>query len=392
MTSLIPPANAKLSPEEIAARRAQREAERLANTEAKLAKARAASVKAEEAIQLAKKRALQKRTKVRSNLVSRDEQVVAQLPPDERARHDEAQFAALNPLKQVRVDLARRGIRGSGNRALPNDDIGFSIFYDLMYFDRGMSLPPHLQIVTLGLLDRRIRNLLLIIGPGSGKSQLLSTAYPAFEIGQDPTNTILGISAGEALMQGFQAGVMQWIEFAPTWKQLFPGVTPNKDRGWSVDRGLFVRGHPPGDPDANYFACGLASKALTGKHSRIQLGDDLHDKENSASQEACFKVRDIYYNTLLGRADPRGCRYVYAGRRWHEEDIYGHLERSGEWVVMTLPALREKSKFAYWDVTVPEGLTCIFNEKKDSEAAEVASKLPVDVKTSTPKPVVARQI
>ena len=64
----------------------------------------------------------------------------------------------------------------------------------------------------------------------------------------------------------------------------------------------------------------------------------------------------------MGRADPQGARFIFAGRRWHSEDIYGHLKSTGEWVVMELPAVRENAPDLYWDVFVPDDLVCCLNE------------------------------
>lgn len=193
-------------------------------------------------------------------------------------------------------------------------------------------------------------------------SMLLSTLYPAFCIGHDPTTTILGISAGEALMQGFQRSVMDWVKDSPRYHAAFPGILPDKEAGWSTERGMFVTGRSPGNPDANYAAFGLSSSKLTGVHARRIIVDDLHNQDTAKTSEQCLKVREIYYNTIVGRADPQGCRFVAAGRRWHPDDVYGHFADSGDWVHMNLPAQRE-GKRLYWDLTIPEGLQCVFTDE-----------------------------
>jgi hypothetical protein len=237
---------------------------------------------------------------------------------------------------------------------------GFIGFYNFMLADRRITMPPHLRPVCEGALDKRIDKLLVTIGPGSGKSMCLSTMLPAFEIGHDPTITQLGISAGEGLIQGFQRGVMEFIADSKRWKAAFPDVTPDKLAGWSLERGLFVKGHLPGDPDPNYAAFGVDSKKLTGVHARRITLDDIHDKDNGKTSEQCMAVRRTYYNTILGRADPQGCRFIAAGRRWHPDDLYGHFAASGEWVHMNLPAVRE-GKDLYWDITMPKGFDCCFS-------------------------------
>ena len=71
---------------------------------------------------------------------------------------------------------------------------------------------------------------------------------------------------------------------------------------------------------------------------------------------------ETYYTTVIGRGDPRGVRYVLAGRRWAKDDLYGHLLESGEWTVLHLPAIRPGSKLLWYDVTVPRGQENVFTE------------------------------
>ncbi len=259
--------------------------------------------------------------------------------------------------RAVLEEYARTGV-------IPFTADGFVIFYNLMAAEQGFNFPPHLFPVAQALMDDRIGKLMIIIGPGAGKSFCLSTVFPAFLLGHDPTMTIVAISAGESLVQGFMAAVMEWVEKSPTWARLFPKVRPDKDQGWSTEAGMVVTGRKPGDADPSYAAFGITSKRLTGVHGRLIICDDLHDEENSASAAACEAVRKKYYRTILGRANPRGARFIIAGRRWHEEDLYGHLAKSEDWVVMSLPAERVGEKQLYWTVEVPDGLVCCFTERK----------------------------
>ena len=89
---------------------------------------------------------------------------------------------------------------------------GLALFYELIFSDLGWKFPAHLFPVALGICDTRINKLMLIIGPGSGKSQFLSITVPAWIVGHDPNTTALGISGGEALMQGF--ATPHWLRAA----------------------------------------------------------------------------------------------------------------------------------------------------------------------------------
>lgn len=227
-------------------------------------------------------------------------------------------------------------------------------FYNWVYEGTGITFPDHMYPVAFALCDKRIQKLMLQIGPGSGKSVLLTTVYPAWLLGHDPTQTILGISGAESLIQGFVEGSMDFIANSEAFKLAFPHVTPAKDRGWSSSQGMYVKGYRSGTPDASYWGCGLKSKALTGKHARTIILDDLHDAENSATEEQCKEVVRKYASQIVGRADAMGARYLLAGRRWNVKDLYGVLERSEDWVVMRLPAERPGSRVLYYDVYVPD--------------------------------------
>lgn len=240
--------------------------------------------------------------------------------------------------------------------------IDLASFYNMMYGPRGFALAPHHYPIIAGLEDKRIENLLFLGPPGAGKSALLCNAYPMWEIGQDPSLTILAVSAGEKLPQGFMASVMQTIQHDEKWKKLFPEVRPDMSQGWSLQRGLFVTGHFQSDPDASYIAVGLQSKALTGLHARLHIYDDIHDRENANSAESRAAVKQTYYDTLMGRADPRGARRVAAGRWWAEDDLYQEWIANGDWTVLQLPASRANTKRLYYDVFVPHGLECVYTE------------------------------
>lgn len=240
--------------------------------------------------------------------------------------------------------------------------IGLAAFFNLVSASRGISLGPHHYPIVAGLEDQRIKQMLTMIAPGAGKSILLSQLYPLWELGHDPSLTTLSISAGESLPKSFMSSMMQIIQHDPKWRELFPDVRPSPDLGWSIERGLFVTGHHPADPDASYKAFGLSSKMLTGAHARLHVYDDIHDEENAATPEQREAVKRKYYSLLEGRADPRGVRRIAVGRWWAKDDVYQEWIDSGDWVVLQLPAARPGEVRLWYDVFVPRGLECVFTE------------------------------
>jgi hypothetical protein len=243
----------------------------------------------------------------------------------------------------------------------PELKVDLATYYNSIQAPRGFSLAPHHIPLCQALEDQRIENLLFLGPQGTGKSTLLCCVYPTFALGHDPTTAVLSISAGERLPQTFMLASMQIIQHDPVFARTFPNVRADPSTGWSLDRGLFVTGHHQGDENPSYFSCGLASKALTGLHTRLMVLDDLHDEENSRTPESRAAIIDRYYRTILGRADARGCRRVAAGRWWAKDDLYQEFIQSGEYVVMSLPASRPGHRRLWYDVYVPKGLDCIFS-------------------------------
>jgi hypothetical protein len=244
----------------------------------------------------------------------------------------------------------------------PQRKIGLAAWYNAVNAVRGFALAPHHYPLIAGLEDHRIENLLSLGPPGTGKSGIVSSVYPAWELGHDPTLTIMAVSAGEKLPQGFMSAAAQIIQHDKTWAETFPEVRPAPELGWSKTGGLFVSGHHASDPDASFISIGLASKALTGLHARLHIYDDIHDRENSSTLDGRAQVVRTYYDTLLGRADPRGCRRVAVGRWWAEDDVYQEWIASGDWVVLQLPAARPGQTRLWYDVYVPRGLECVYTE------------------------------
>ena len=237
-----------------------------------------------------------------------------------------------------------------------------TVHYNAIFEKRGFALAPHQRHFVQGIEDDRITFLLAIAAPGVGKSTLLGVAVPTWFLGNDPTLTVLGVSAGEKLIQKQMHASMEILQHSPEFHELYPAVRPDMQAGWSLQSGLYVTGRALGDQDPSYFGAGLASKALTGVHAKRIIWDDLHDETNSRTPDGRAQVVDMTYRTLIGRADPQGARYIAIGRRWATDDLYGRLIASGQWVVMHLPAMRRGESRLWWDVYVPADLECIFSE------------------------------
>ena len=166
-----------------------------------------------------------------------------------------------------------------------HDGLHIELFYNLIFSQQDITLPDHLRPVIWVLGDKNIDAAMLIISPGAGKSLLCDVAWPCYEIGYDPTTSIMGVSSGADLMVDFLQTSMGIIEENEIYKLLFPNVIPDENSGWSTSRGIFVKRPATGQVSPSYQATGYGSRKITGKHAKVILIDDIHDQENCLDKE-----------------------------------------------------------------------------------------------------------
>jgi len=78
--------------------------------------------------------------------------------------------------------------------------------------------------------------------------------------------------------------------------------------------------------------------AGTGERADIMVGDDCLKIEEGHSKAARDGVNRHWDLTISGRAtDPRTGRFVVVGQRLDEEDLSGHLQKQGGYVLLSLP-------------------------------------------------------
>lgn len=249
------------------------------------------------------------------------------------------------------------------------------LFYNLISDQQGYSFPDHLRPIVYALADENIKRLLVTISPGASKSTLVSVLYPAWELGLDPTKTILGISSAEDQISKFLQATMQIIQSDKIYKTLYPNTIPDPSSGWSPFRGMYLKRRVKGSPDPSYSISGIQAQSLTGKHALILVGDDLHDLKNSSSPYNIDQLEHAFFTSVVGRQDPRGARILIIGRRWDLNDLYHRLAITNEFLVMTIPSIRDiadpsENPNLYFDVTIPEGLSCTFNDYKPKDYTE----------------------
>ena len=194
-------------------------------------------------------------------------------------------------------------------------------------------LADELMAIAEGNKDRVCVNM----PPRHGKSQLVSTYYPAWFLGKYPSKQVLLVSHTTDLAVDFGRKVRNIID-SDIYKEIFPTVSlaaDSKSAGrWNTNSG------------GVFYATGVGS-ALAGRGADLLLVDDPHNEQDIINGN--YEIFDKAYEWFAYGARTRlmpGGRVAVVHTRWHQSDLTGQLvrdmtqnEEADQYEVVEFPAI-----------------------------------------------------
>lgn len=195
---------------------------------------------------------------------------------------------------------------------------------------------------------RKSPRLIICMPPRSGKSQIVSRAFPAYALGRDPDLNIIATSYSSDLVSRFNRDVQRIID-NEKYYSVFPDTSLNSQNVKTSAKGSYIRtsdlfeivGHK-----GSYRSTGVGG-GLTGMGADILIIDDpFKDRAEADSGTIRQKVWDWYTSTAYTRLSDGGGVIVMC-TRWHTDDLIGRLIRhmndgSGDkFTVINYPAIAE---------------------------------------------------
>lgn len=196
------------------------------------------------------------------------------------------------------------------------------------------------------------KKLMLFAPPQNGKSEISSRRFPAWALGRNPDLKIALTSYGASHAQAFNRDVQRIID-DDTYYRIFPETTLNESNVATDSKKGFKR-------TANIFevvdkegflktvGCG---GSLTGTTVDLGIIDDPFKDRAEAESYTIRESRWAWYKDVFETRLHNDSLQLLLFTRWHEKDLAGKLiERDGEysdggeWMVITLRALKEKEK------------------------------------------------
>lgn len=220
---------------------------------------------------------------------------------------------------QMMDDLARDDFDAFAQMAFPITQPG--VQYEWNWHIECIS--EHLEAMHRGEIKRLIINL----PPRSLKSYLVSQAFPAWVLGNDPAEKFINVSYGGSVVEQ-NAMKCRAIIGSPLFARLFPKLKIGK-----LDRIL----HFETDQMGHYFA-DTALSAITGIGCNYMVIDDPLKPMEALSDTIRNSTNENIRATLLNRFDDKRIgKLLMVMQRVHEDDPTGNLLKDKGIVHLKLP-------------------------------------------------------
>ncbi|MCP4900234.1 MAG: phage terminase large subunit [bacterium] len=203
----------------------------------------------------------------------------------------------------------------------------------------------HLDFISNHLVDmeeRKLRKLLVSLGPRHGKSLLIDTYFPAWWLSRHPRDKIMLVGYNQTFARQWGADVRDLIiEYGD---ELNLRINPDRTAAeeWQLTTG------------GGMLAVGYGG-ALMGKGADVMILDDVVKSAEEAESEVYRdKMWDWFQSSALTRLQPGGV-IVGVMTRWHQDDLFGRIldNYGNQWTSINIPSLAEKDDPLGRDVGEP---------------------------------------
>lgn len=266
------------------------------------------------------------------------------MPPSPASRFAPADILA------CRQELAKRSLTHFACMVdiptVPLSDAEDEDAFSVMRLD---SLVAHHLLICNALQDvaeGRIKNLMLLLPPGSAKSTYVDVVFVPWFMARYPRKNVILASYATNIARKQGRRARQLIK-SRAFGQLFPGIGLSGASSAADEWALSTGGE--------FMAGGILS-GLTGNRASLGICDDLiAGREEAESDTVRQKTWDAYIDDFCSRLIP-GAPQVFITTRWHQADPAGQIlpeDWAGEsgdfegrdgrdWRVICLPAICER--------------------------------------------------
>ena len=173
-----------------------------------------------------------------------------------------------------------------------------------------------------------------------GKSVTITKTLPSWFVGRNKGKWAILTAYNADLAEEFSNNNRQLIkQFG---KEIF-GIETND----SQDNKYLFQTHEVGKPenpnsDSGIMGVGIQG-GIVGHGGQLIIVDDPYKNDiqaNNPTERA--NISSIFKSAVLTRTMGQGNAVIVIHTRWHDDDLIGELEKTGDWVVVNIPLVWEK--------------------------------------------------
>lgn len=209
--------------------------------------------------------------------------------------------------------------------------------YDMQWF----------HAVICDKLDRfangEIKNLMILMPPQHGKSELATRLFPAFVLGKNPDKRIAITSYSDTMASGFNRAIQRNIDNAEYYA-LFPETKLNNSKVTKTNLDNFSRTEHLFEVVGKKGSVRSVGRggSLTGNPVDIGIIDDLYKDRVEARSPTISEGAWQWYIDVFKTRLHNDSQQLIMNTRWDDSDLCGRIleEEGDKWVVIKLPAIK----------------------------------------------------
>lgn len=182
------------------------------------------------------------------------------------------------------------------------------------------------------------------------KTVVVTTTLNEFRVGHHPEKTHFLLQLSQNSAKDNSAKIAETIVKSPAWKKVFPHVVPDEKAGWGAGGYYVKRSDIPEEEwtklvstrnAPSILGVGTGSDETIGKHpDGGATSDDVHNFANTASEREMQQLLGKL-NADFTYAPTKDCWNMNVGTPWVDGDYLDMLAKSGEYLVVDVPAYYE---------------------------------------------------
>ena len=170
------------------------------------------------------------------------------------------------------------------------------------------------------------------VPPQHGKSMTVTETLPSWFVGRNPDLRCIVTAYNADVAEKFGNKNRQLIK--EHGEEIF-GVKISESQDnktlWDLDK------HHGG-----MLATGILGGLTSNGGALIIVDDPFKNGEEANNPDLRQKVYDTFADSVATRARGKGNAIIVIHTRWHDDDLIGRLEKSGEWAIVNIPCVWEK--------------------------------------------------